>query len=88
MENALPYDKCTEDVILGSVIVNKGEYESVAKYFANINVFYQKKARLLWCRVRDMKRDGQEVDTLTVCSSITKKDVDKGLTKYYITGIF
>ena len=86
MENALPYDKCTEDVILGSVIVNNGEYESVAKYFANINVFYQKKARLLWCRVRDMKRDGQEVDTLTVCSSITKKDVDKGLTKYYITG--
>ena len=35
MDNAitLPYDKVTEDAVLGSVINNEGEYEVVAKYF-------------------------------------------------------
>ena len=32
-----------------------------------------------------MKREGQHIDTVTVCSSVTKKDSEKGLTAYYIT---
>ena len=86
MENALPYDAMTEDAVLGSVITNAGEYEAVAKYFANSNVFYQRKARLLWAKIRQMKRDKQKVDMVTVCLAVTQKDIDKGLTKYYITG--
>ena len=62
------------------------EYDKVAKYFMDKDVFYQDKARLLWNRVTEMKRKGEHIDTLTVCSSITKKDSTKGLTKYYITG--
>ena len=33
-----------------------------------------------------MSRNGQRIDTITVCASVTKKDIDRGLTKYYITG--
>ena len=81
----LPYDTDTEDVVLGSVIAHKEEYDKVSKYFTNDDVFYQKRAKLLWDRVVDMKREGQHIDTVTVCSSITKKDSNKGLTQYYVT---
>ena len=86
MENALPYDEVAEDVVLGSVIAHPEEYTEVARYLTNIDVLYQNKARLLWRRIQEMSRNGQKIDTITVCSSITKKDIDKGLTKYYITG--
>ena len=86
MENALPYDEVTENVVLGSVITNPEEYAEVARYFADINVLYQNKARLLWRRIQEMSRNGQRIDTITVCASVTKKDIDRGLTKYYITG--
>ena len=86
MENALPYDETTEDAILGSIIANPEEYDAVARYFTDIDVFYQRKARLLWERIRQMKREKQKIDTVTVCLSITRKDINKGLTKYYITG--
>ena len=33
-----------------------------------------------------MSRNGQRIDTITVCASVTKKDIDRGLTKYFITG--
>ena len=81
----LPYDIETEDVVLGSVIAHKHEYDKVSKYFTKDDVFYQKKAKLLWDRVVAMKREGQHIDTVTVCSSITKKDSSKGLTQYYVT---
>ena len=86
MENALPYDEVTEYVVLGSVIANPEEYAEVARYFTDINVLYQNKARLLWRRIQEMSRNGQRIDTITVCASVTKKDIDRGLTKYYITG--
>ena len=86
MENALPYDEMTENAVLGSVIANPGEYDAVARYFTDENVFYQRKSRLLWKRIKRMKYDKQTIDTITVCLSITKKDIDKGLTKYYVTG--
>jgi len=86
METTLPYDIESEDVVLGSVIHDIEEYDKVSKYFMDKDVFYQDKARLLWNRITEMKRKGEQIDTLSVCSSVTKKDSTKGLTKYYITG--
>ena len=86
MEDALPYDVMTENAVLGSVITNSGEYEAVARYFTDIEVFYLHKAKLLWRKIKQMRRDKQTIDTLTVCMSVTKEDIDGGLTKYYITG--
>ena len=86
METTLPYDIDSEDVLLGSVIQNIEEYDKVSKYFRNKEVFYQEKAQLLWKRIVDLKRNGTHIDTLSVCSTITKKDSSRGLTKYYISG--
>ena len=85
METTLPYDIESEDVVLGSVIRNIKEYDKVAKYFVERDVFYQEKATLLWNRITEMKRKDKHIDMLTVCSSIGKSDSNKGLTKYYIT---
>ena len=86
METTLPYDIESEDVLLGSVITNIEDYESVSRYFMERDVFYQDKAELLWKRITEMKRKGEHIDTLSVCSTITKIDSSKGLTKYYVTG--
>ena len=86
MESTIPYDIESENVLLGSVIQNMEEYDKVAKYFMEEDVFYQDRAKLLWKRIVEMKRNGEYIETLSVCGTITKEDSDKGLTKYYVTG--
>ena len=86
MSSTLPYDKVTEDAVLGSVITNEGEYEAVSKYFTNVEVFYQDAAKLLWKKVGQMKRNNEQVDTRTVSMSLTQNDENRGLTKYYVVG--
>ena len=86
MSSTLPYDKVTEDAVLGSVITNEGEYEAVSKYFTNVEVFYQDAAKLLWKKVGQMKRNNEQVDTRTVSMSLTQRDENRGLTKYYVVG--
>ena len=88
MDNAitLPYDKVTEDAVLGSVINNEGEYEVVAKYFSNIEVFYQDRAKLLWKKIKYMKSKNEVIDTRTVTMSLTQYDINRGLNHYYVVG--
>ena len=88
MENAitLPYDKVTEDAVLGSVINNEGEYEAVAKYFSNLEVFYQERAKLLWKKIKYMKSKNEVIDTRTVTMSLTQHDINRGLNHYYVVG--
>ena len=85
MELNLPYDSKTEDCILGAVISNPMEYDSVSKYIMNFDVFYQDKARKLWYKLTEMKKTNQTIDMLTVCSSLNANDTKKGLTSYYVT---
>ena len=81
----LPYDTDIEDVVLGGIIQNIEEYDLVSKYFIDDDVFYQNRAKLLWEKITTMKREGKHVDTLTICSTLTQDDTNKGLTQYYVT---
>ena len=81
----LPYDVDTEDAILGAVITFEEEFDDVYKYLVDDEVLYQKRARLLWNKVIKLRREGQKVDLLSVCNSLTKKETEGGLTQYYIT---
>ena len=80
----LPYDEAAENGVLGSVITHEGEYEAVSKYFTDTEVFYQKKAGLLWKKIKSMIRNKEKVDTLSVSMSVNKKDMQRGLTKHYV----
>ena len=84
MELTLPYDSSTENCILGAVIMNPEEYESVSKYLTNDEVFYQDKARLLWRKLKRMIRANEKVDIVTVGSSLNDSEVKKGLTAHYV----
>ena len=81
----LSYDENLENCVLGTIILYNEEYDNVAKYFVNKNVFYQKRAGLLWNKITQMKKKDETIDTFTVASSLTKEQIEKGLTAHYIT---
>ena len=81
----LSYDENLENCVLGTIILCNEEYDNVAKYFVNKNVFYQKRAGLLWNKITQMKKKDETIDTFTVASSLTKEQIEKGLTAHYIT---
>ena len=72
MDTTLPYDTESEDTVLGAVIRDIEEYDKVARFFIEKDVLYQEKAKILWNRITEMKRRGEHIDTLTICSTITK----------------
>ena len=85
MELTLPYDSSMENAVLGAIIRYPEEYDVVSKYFSNDEVFYQDKARLLWRKLKKIINQKEKVDMIAISSSLTKKEVNKGLTAYYIT---
>ena len=83
--DTLPYDAELENSVLGAVISNREDYEKVSSYFFNTDVFYQKRAKLLWMKITALIKEKKPIDTLSVCSSLTDKDARGGLTPYYVT---
>ena len=81
----LPYDENLENCVLGTVILNNEAYDKVSKYFVNRNVFYQKRASLLWDRLTKMKKKKEVIDTFSVASTLSKKEIERGLTAHYVT---
>ena len=79
-----PYDRDTEDIVLGSIIYNVTDYDNVSKYFTDIEVFYQPKARRLWKKITEMRRTGQPIDAVTISSAVTKQDIENGVDNFYI----
>ena len=77
-------DVATEDVVVGSVVLNPNEYTAVSQYIPEIEVFTQKKARALWVKVGKMRSKGAHIDTLTMCASLTDNDIASGVTKGYV----
>ena len=77
-------DETTENVVLGGLILNPNEYNTVAQYIPELEVFSQKKAIALWIKVSKMIRKGDHVDTLTICASLTSDEVMGGLSKGYV----
>ena len=77
-------DEATENVVIGSLILNPDEYNSVAHYITDLNVFSQSKARALWVKLSKMIRNGGHVDIITICSSLTRDEIYQGVTKGYV----
>ena len=43
-------DVATEDVVIGSLILNPSEYNAIAQFIPEVEVFSQAKAKALWKR--------------------------------------
>ena len=74
-------DEATENVVIGSLVLNPKEYNDVAHYIIDLNVFSQQKARALWVKVSNIIRSGNKLDILTLCSSLTEDDISQGVAK-------
>ena len=77
-------DEATENVVIGSLILNPKEYNAVAHYVTDLNVFSQQRARALWTKLSKMIRSNGHIDIITVCSSLTKDEISQGVTKGYV----
>ena len=77
-------DEATENVVIGGLILNPEEYNDVAHYITDLNVFSQQKARALWVKVSKIIRSGDKLDIITLCSSLTEDDISQGVTKGYV----
>ena len=75
-----------EDVILGTIISYPSAYDKVYGYLADKNVLESNKARLLWDKIKEMKRRGEHVDMISIASNLSAEDKIQGLNAYYITG--
>ena len=85
MDIILPYDENLEDQILGHVIMEPDLYDEIAPFITDLEVFYHTKARVLWTKLSNMRKNREHIDVVTVCSEITKNESNKGLTKFYVT---
>ena len=79
------YDYDIEDCVLGAIMRNVDEYDNVAKYFVNVEVFGRVESQLLWNKLTEMKRGGHHIDMHTVAASLSRDDVKKGCDKHYIS---
>jgi len=77
-------DTTTEDVVIGSLISYPDEYNAVAPYIPETQVFTQKKSQALWKKISKMIRKGEHIDMLTITSSITTDDTLQGITNGYV----
>lgn len=77
-------DEATEDVVIGSVILNPNEHSMVAQYVPELSVFSQRKSRALWNKITKMRRQNKHIDNLTICTSITSDEMSQGVTRGYV----
>ena len=81
------YDEELENVLLGTVIHYPQEYNNVVKYIVKPDVFYQPKAQRLWEIISNMVQDKDEINLVTVSSSLSQYDMKKGVSKIYVVDI-
>ena len=82
-----PHDESLENALLSGVITYPEEYHKVETYISNGDSFYQQKAKRLWRLLGIMKRDGEDISMPTICASLSSRDENEGLSKYYVIDI-
>jgi replicative DNA helicase len=73
-----------ENIVLGQAINTPEDFDELAQYVPNGDVFVQARARRLWEKIGGMRREGKLISLITVTSGLTSYDEDKGLTTPYI----
>ena len=84
MKAMMPCDTNLENSVLGALIQFPEVYPKVRNYITDDNVFYQKKARGLWRKLKTMFKKEELVDLTTVSANLTDEDIERGVTNIYI----
>ena len=73
-----------ENIVLGQTVNNPEDFDELAQYVPNGDVFVQGRARRLWEKVGGMLRNDKPISLITVTSSLTSYDQEKGVTASYV----
>ena len=84
MKAMMPCDTNLENSVLGALIQFPKVYPEIRDYITDDNVFYQRKAKLLWRKLKGMLKKEELVDLTTVSASLTDEEIDAGVTNIYI----
>ena len=84
MKPILPCDNDLENSVLGIMILYPEVYPEIRDYMIVDEVFHQRKAQLLWKKLKSMLGQKEFIDIKTVASSITDDDRTGGLTHVYV----
>ena len=70
METTMPCDKGLENSVLGTLILYPETYKDIRDFIIEDDVFYQKKAKLLWKKLKIMIGRKDFIDVKTVIASL------------------
>ena len=84
MKAMMPSDSNLENGVLGALVSYPEVYPKIRDYITDDNVFYQKKARLLWRKLKTMLKKEELIDLTTVSASLKDEEINEGLTAIYI----
>ena len=84
MKPIMPCDTNLENSVLGALIQFPEVYPQIRDYITTDDVFYQKKAKLLWNKLKSMRNKKEYIDLTTVASSLKDEEIAEGLTHVYV----
>ena len=84
-----PNNNELEQALLSCIIMDPEQFWKVEPYILNNDIFYTDKNKRVWDIIKQMSHNGEEIDTATISSNLTKKDKEVlQLGSYYLTGLW
>ena len=81
-----PHDIVLEEAILGCLLSEKDSFNAVEPYVNNRDVWWAEKNWLLYKKIASMKKRGEDVDLITVSSSMSKEESEI-MDNYWLSGL-
>ena len=80
----VPCDTTLENGVLGALILRPDVYPDVKDFLSTDEIFHQKRASMLWKKIKIMLHNNEFIDLNTVAATLTDDDMNNGLNHGYI----
>ena len=84
MSNFVPFDTNLENGVLGALILHPEVYPKIKDFLFTDEIFHQKRARMLWGKIKTMLYNNEFIDLNTVAATLTDDDMNNGLNHVYV----
>ena len=82
-----PHSEELESAVLGSIILDSKQFHQAQPYISDSKVWYSEKHKRVWNIIKNMVKNREEIDLLTIDNNLTKTDVKNGIDKYWLSGL-
>ena len=84
MSSFVPFDTNLENGVLGALILHPEVYPKIKDFLFTDEIFHQKRARMLWGKIKTMLYNNDFIDLNTVAATLTDDDMNNGLNHVYV----